>query len=358
MKEKILKIVGEEFRSDFNKNAIGAIVEKNNNIGFSLDIDFLEISKNEAEKLTQKLQQRIKQENPNLQKVSIVVTAQKGHKIDESVAKKSSEETKKPEIDDKNNTKKVAAVKKIIAVASAKGGVGKSTISVNLALSLKKIGYNIALVDADIYGPSIPHLLNINENPQIKNNLIIPHDNFGIKTISIGSLVDSSKAGIWRGPMTNKILHQLIRQVNWSFDGKEVDIMIVDMPPGTGDIYLSLAENFAVDGAVIISTPQSLSVIDVVKSIDMFNKLEIKIIGIVQNMSYLENNGNKQYLFGKDGAKKLASEQKLDFLGEIAIDEKISKSGEERNPIVTTTKSTQISLEFGKIAENIIDRLS
>jgi ATP-binding protein involved in chromosome partitioning len=228
-------------------------------------------------------------------------------------------------------TPDVVGVKKIIAVASAKGGVGKSTIACNLAVALQQSGLNVALVDADIYGPSVPHLMNLKGKPDSVDGLIIPMISNGVKTISIGSLVDPNQAGIWRGPMVTKILHQLIRSVNWKFDNKDVDVMIIDMPPGTGDVYLSIAERFPIFGVIIISTPQNLAIIDVVKSIDCFEKLKIPILGIIENMSYLEINGEKKFLFGKDGAKKLAQERKIKLLAQIPIIEEISDTLEGKN---------------------------
>lgn len=257
----------------------------------------------------------------------------------------------------------VPGVKKIIAVASAKGGVGKSIIACNLALAIKQLGQEVALVDADIYGPSVPHLMNLSGKPEIKNQLILPMMAYGVKCISIGSLVDESAAGVWRGPMVTKILHQLIRNVNWKNEEKsglfgkkiarEVDVMVIDMPPGTGDVYLSLAEKFPLAGVVIVSTPQSLAVIDVVKSVDCFKKLKIPIIGLIQNMSYFSTAGEKKYLFGRDGAKKLAEKLAINFLGELPLMQEISDSAEERIPVVIKNPSSEITGLFQEIAKKV-----
>lgn len=221
----------------------------------------------------------------------------------------------------------VAGVKKIIAVAAAKGGVGKSTIACNLAVSAVRAGLNVALVDADIYGPSIPHLMNLADRPEQKNNLILPLISHGVKCISIGSLIDPNAAGVWRGPMVTKILYQLIRSVNWKADGQEVDLMIIDMPPGTGDVYLSIADKFPLAGVIMVSTPQSLAIIDMVRSIDCFQKLKVPILGMIQNMSYLEVSGEKKYLFGKDGAKDLAEKSGIKFLADVPMVEGIEEIG-------------------------------
>jgi len=173
----------------------------------------------------------------------------------------------------------------------------------------------------------------------------------GVKCISIGSMVDAKAAGVWRGPMVTKILYQLIRSVNWKSDGLEVDVMIIDMPPGTGDVYLSVAEKFPLAGVVIVSTPQSLSVIDVVKSIDCFNQLKIPIIGLIQNMSYLEVAGEKHFLFGRDGAKKLSEEMKLKFLGEIPLLPEISELSDSRKIAVLDNKN--IAEIFKNISQKI-----
>jgi ATP-binding protein involved in chromosome partitioning len=247
----------------------------------------------------------------------------------------------------------VINVKKIIAVASAKGGVGKSTVACNLAIALKQQGLNVALVDADIYGPSIPQLMNLSGKPESRNGLLLPMISYGLKCISIGLLVDEKQAGVWRGPMVTKILYQLIRSVDWKSDGREVDMMVIDMPPGTGDVYLSIAEKFPLNGVVIVSTPQSLAVIDVVKSIDCFEKLKIPILGLIQNMAFFEENGERKYIFGKDGAKKLAEKSKIKFLADVPLMQEIADSSETRYPVILEKPDSNIAKIFEMIAKEI-----
>lgn len=310
---------------------------------------------NKKESLIKKIFASIFKINLNSQKEQINLAD--NAKIKDSIAKKQNSVTNKP--DNKiREINKVKGVKRIIAVASAKGGVGKSTFAVNLALSLKRIGHKVALVDADIYGPSIPTLLNLKNKPDVKNNLLIPPQSFGIKAISIGMMIDDKSAGVWRGPMITKILYQLIRSVDWNHDENDVDYMIIDMPPGTGDIYLSLAQNFPLDGVVAISTPQNIAVKDVIRSLDCFQKLDIKILGMVQNMAFLEINGEKKYIFGQDSAKKIAQENNIKFLGDIPIDQEISDSNENSTPIVVKNPSSEIAMNYGQIAEKIIDKLT
>lgn len=249
---------------------------------------------------------------------------------------------------------KVCGVKKIIAISSAKGGVGKSTIATNLAITFNRIGLKVALVDADIYGPSIAYLMNLNDKPNFKDGKIIPLDNYGIKVISMGSLFEKDSAAIWRGAMVTKALNQMINGTLW----EDIDLMIIDLPPGTGDVHLTMMQKFSIDSVVLVSTPSQIAVIDLVKSIDMYEKLNIKISGIIENMSYLEvTKDQKQYIFGKNNVKELAVDRGINFLGEIVIDRNINKSNDDRNPICYKNKSSAIAMEFGKIAENILSSI-
>lgn len=244
----------------------------------------------------------------------------------------------------------VKGVKKVIVVASGKGGVGKSTIAFNLALALAELGKKVGIVDVDIYGPSLPQLSGIYQKPVIDNDLVIPHSKFGIKLMSVGYLVEPGAALVWRGPMTSKMLFQLIRMTNWGVDG-ELDYLIVDTPPGTGDVHLSLAENYKIDGAIVVSTPQELATTDAAKGIDMFSKLNIRVLGIVQNMSYFEDlSGEKHYIFGKDGASKLAKKYKLELLADLPISKDLAEACDSGKPLVLMDKKSNISDAFRSLA--------
>lgn len=373
MQDKVLKILA---KYSILPEAVEDTIFKDGSLMFTVDIGVLDLAKEEAEKIAKICENEIRKID-GIKKVMMVLTADKrASKTDaQKVAQhyqlptkqdqKPSENNQNLSSSQQNSNQKnllgqeilpVIGVKKIIAIASAKGGVGKSTLAANLAISLKRIGCKVALVDADIYGPSIPHLMNLTAKPAMKDGLIIPLISHGVKCISVGSLIDESAAGVWRGPMITKILYQLIRSVDWRCDGQDVDYMVIDMPPGTGDVYLSLAEKFPLAGVVIVSTPQSLAVIDVVRSIDCFNKLKIPVIGLIQNMAYLENNGTRQYIFGKDGAKNLAQKMQINFLGEVPLMQEISDSSEIRAPIVAAQPHAEISLLIGRIAEEILDR--
>lgn len=238
----------------------------------------------------------------------------------------------------KDDQKVLSGVKNIIAVVSGKGGVGKSTISANLALALAEGGASVGLMDADIYGPSVPIMFGVRgARPMMKEvngkGMIVPLDKFGIKLMSIGLLVDEKNAVVWRGPMASSAIRQFVTEVDWG----ELDYLVIDMPPGTGDIHLTLMQTVPVTGAVIVTTPQNVALADAKKGIAMFGQAQINvpIIGLVENMAYFtpaELPNNKYYLFGKEGGKKLAEEYDLSFLGQIPLVQTIREGGDEGIP--------------------------
>lgn len=251
-------------------------------------------------------------------------------------------------------------IKNIIAISSGKGGVGKSTIASNLAVGLGNMGAKTGLIDADIFGPSIPTMFNCeNEQPTIKKskekNIIIPIEQYGIKLLSMGLLIPNNKAVVWRGPMASSAMKQLILDVEWG----ELDYLIVDLPPGTSDIHITLSQSFPVTGTVIISTPQKVSTNDAEKAISMYNQEQtnIPIIGLIENMSYfIDDNDKKNYLFGKDGGKTLCNKFSIDFIGQIPIDKRISDGSDLGYPIIL--KENKISDIFKTLSQNIARKIA
>ena len=246
-------------------------------------------------------------------------------------------------------------IKHIILVSSGKGGVGKSTVSANLAISMAKINLKVGLLDADIYGPSIPKIFGIETKPNISNDKkILPFTKYGIKFMSIGNLIPENKPVVWRGPMVVGALNQLLKDIHWD----ELDFLIIDLPPGTGDIQLSLSQNLPLSGAIIVSTPQELSLIDVRRAINMFRKVNVKILGIIENMSYFLNEANSEkiFIFGKEGAKNESKKQDIPFLGEIPILEEISLSSDLGKP-AATIESSLVFERFQKITSKLLDEL-
>ena len=237
-----------------------------------------------------------------------------------------------------------------IAISSAKGGVGKSTFATNLALALSKLGCKVGLLDADIYGPSIPKMLGINEKPKSDGKKLEPIKKYDIECMSIGFLTDQKTPMIWRGPMVISAIRTFTQKVNW----KNLDFIIVDMPPGTGDTQLTFSQEIKIDGAIIISTPQEVALMDVKRGIKMFDKLGVKILGLIDNMSYFIGDDGKKYkIFGEGGVKKTAEEYEKEFLGEIPISPEVGKSGDDGKPIVINDPENKISKIYLEFANKI-----
>ena len=256
-----------------------------------------------------------------------------------------------------NNSIKPEGIKNIIAIASGKGGVGKSTLTTNLALSLSNKNIKVGILDADIYGPSQPRMLGLQkEKPrQSYNGKITTVDKFNVKCMSIGFLIDEEKPMVWRGPMVQGALEQLIKDVDWG----EIDILLIDMPPGTGDVQLTMSQRVPLSGAIIVSTPQDIALIDARKGLNMFNKVNVPIIGIVENMSYYicPNCNSKANIFDNGGAKQTAKDMDVEFLGEIPLDIDIRINSDQGKPDKTVIKESNNAIYFDNISEHIINYL-
>ena len=246
--------------------------------------------------------------------------------------------------------KPINGTKFTIAISSAKGGVGKSTFATNLALALKQNGCKVGLLDADIYGPSIPKMFGINEKPKSDGQKLEPVIKYDIQCMSIGFLTDEKTPMIWRGPMVTSAIKTFTQQVNW----KDLDFIIVDMPPGTGDTQLTFSQGIEMNGAIIVSTPQEVALLDVKRGIKMFDKLNVKVLGLVDNMSFFVGDDGKKYnIFGEGGVKKTAEEFNKDFLGKIPINPEIGKQGDLGLPIVEKDPQNEISKIYLDLAKKL-----
>ena len=244
----------------------------------------------------------------------------------------------------------IIGTKFTIAISSAKGGVGKSTFATNLAIALKHVGCKVGLLDADIYGPSIPKMFGITEKPKSDGQKLDPIIKYDIQCMSIGFLTDQQTPMIWRGPMVTSAIRTFTQKVNW----KDLDFIIVDMPPGTGDTQLTFSQEIKMDGAIIVSTPQEVALLDVKRGIKMFDKLGVKILGLVDNMSYFIGDDNKKYkIFGEGGVRKTSEEFNKEFLGEIPIKSEIGRTSDNGKPIVEEDPNNEISKIYIDFANKI-----
>ncbi len=246
----------------------------------------------------------------------------------------------------------VPGVSALIAVASGKGGVGKSTTAVNLALSLASQGKKVGLLDADIYGPSLPRMMGITDKPQqTQNNRLLPPENFGVKCMSMGMLVDEEEPMIWRGPMVMGALQQMLTEVDWA----PLDILVIDMPPGTGDAQLTLSQQTQLTGAVIVSTPQDIALLDARKGLNMFHKVSVPILGIIENMSYFicPHCGETSHIFHHDGARLTADKHEVEFLGAIPLDIQIRETSDAGRPLAVTDPDSPHAKAYAAIARRV-----
>jgi ATP-binding protein involved in chromosome partitioning len=257
---------------------------------------------------------------------------------------------------DEPKEKKISNIKYFIAVASGKGGVGKSTVAVNLALAASKLRKNVGLMDADIWGPSTPIMMGTNDKPTTNDRKKLnPIEKFGINLMSIGFLINEDDTVIWRGPMVHSAIKQFLEDVDW----KETEYLFVDLPPGTGDSQLSLIQSAPITGGIIVTTPQDVALLDVKRGVQMFRKLNVPVLGIVENMSHLNcpHCSKEIDVFSRGGGYKMAEKFDIPFLGEIPIDPEIRKGGDYGNPIVLSQPGSEVSKSFTTIAEEILNKI-
>ena len=260
-------------------------------------------------------------------------------------------EAMKPKMTPKSFTKNpIQGTKFTIAISSAKGGVGKSTFAINLAIALKNLGSKVGILDADIYGPSLPKMMNISQKPESDGKSLTPIEKYGVQCISIGLLVEEETPMIWRGPMVISAIKTFTQKVLWN----NLDFLIIDMPPGTGDTQLTFSQEIKVDGAIIISTPQEIALLDVKRGIKMFDKLKVKIVGLIDNMSYFEGDDGKKYnIFGEGGVERVAKEFNKNFLGKIPINPDVGKAADNGKPLVEENPEHKISKVYLELAKKI-----
>ncbi len=290
-----------------------------------------------------------------VEKLLVVLTAERAPEPAPEPPKLKKRPTEAPGPDLRPHQAAVPGIKTIVAVASGKGGVGKSTTSVNLALGLRSLGLKVGLLDADIYGPSMPRLLNITERPQIEDERIVPIERYGMKVMSMGFLMEEDNPVIWRGPMVVSALMQMVREVNWG----ELDVMVLDMPPGTGDAQLTMAQQVPLQGAVIVSTPQDLALIDARKGLKMFKNVDVPIFGIVENMSTFicPHCGEASHIFGHGGAEEDARRLGVPFLGAIPLHMDIRRNSDAGTPIVVAEPDGPHAKIYRDIALKVAVRL-
>ncbi|WP_299014477.1 Mrp/NBP35 family ATP-binding protein [uncultured Polaribacter sp.] len=306
--------------------------------------------------------------NPTLQakkKIEAEITKAIQANVSQEIQVKINVKVEKPAPKENPNLirgKEIPNIKNIIAVASGKGGVGKSTITANTAISLAKMGFNVGVLDADIYGPSQHIMFNVEKEKPLSVNVdgrskMKPVENYGVKLLSLGFFTNPDQAVIWRGPMASKALKQLIFDADWG----ELDFLLIDLPPGTGDVHLSIVQSLPINGAVVVSTPQNIALADAKKGVAMFQQesINVPVLGIVENMAYFspeELPNNKYYIFGQDGARNLAEDIKTQFLGEVPLVQSIREAGDVGHPVALQT-GTVLEEAFNQITKEMLSQL-
>lgn len=326
---------------------VTGLVVNDGNVGFALEIDPADAG--EMEVLRKECEQAVFGMN-GVRSVSVVLTAEK------AASPQAQPAPQKPQPPQPAQKQEVPGVSAIVAVASGKGGVGKSTCAVNLALGLAAQGLNVGMLDADIYGPSLPKMLGISGKPNSTDGKkLIPMEKWGIKVMSMGFLVEEDTPMIWRGPMVMSALQQMVFEVEWG----QLDVLVVDMPPGTGDAQLTMAQKVPLTGAIIISTPQDIALLDARKGLNMFKKVDVPVFGIIENMSYFlcPSCGDRSEIFGHGGAHRTADELGVDFLGEVPLHMDIRETSDAGTPITAFAPDSDHAAIYKSLAVKLQDKV-
>ena len=333
-------------RSVVHQGLIQGLAVRDGHVGFAVEVD--PARGREAEPLRDACERAVK-DMAGVLSVTVVLTAHE----DRHSGRGGAPQARRTQA---SAPQGIPGVDAIIAVASGKGGVGKSTVAANLAISLANLGLKTGLLDADIYGPSVPRLLNIREKPESDGKKLKPIERFGIKAMSIGFLVNEEEAVIWRGPMVMSALTQMLMDVAWA----PLDVLVVDMPPGTGDAQLTMAQRVPLKGAIIVSTPQDLALIDARKGLAMFQKTQVPVLGIIENMSAFicPNCGHESHIFGHGGAHEVAKRLNIPFLGEIPLVASIRETSDAGNPIAASKQDGPEALAFMTAAQKVAEKIS
>jgi len=338
------------------RGLVSGLVVKDGNVGFTIEVE-PEKGASEAMEQVRRAAEKAVFTLPGITSVTAVLTAERKPAGDGAAAPDGQPRSAAAGADPQPTRPGIPGIRSIVAVASGKGGVGKSTTATNLAMALKQMGLSVGMLDADIYGPSQPRMMGISGRPASPDGrTLTPMENYGVKCMSMGFLVAEDTPMIWRGPMVQSALQQMLREVAWG----ELDVLVVDMPPGTGDAQLTMAQQVPLSGAVIVSTPQDIALLDARKGLNMFRKVDVPVLGIIENMSLFicPNCGHESHIFSHGGAKEVAATLGMEFLGEMPLDIEIRATSDEGRPIVVSHPDSPHSATYRAIAEKIWSAVS